>query len=204
MRRILPTVWPTVRITRGKSFGGMTAQGDDADDQKLADVNIEHEQARPDGRPGDRAARPPESAPLSSPWRVSRPSACRSTSTAPPRFSIERGRRRGRGFRLVVLRHALLEGFDALGDVAHDVGNLALAAEQQQRDRSEQHPVPDAKATHDRHPRLARAGPTRALARNLSAPARQKQARRRCSRRAPAADPAARGLVSRCAGSNLP
>ena len=26
MRRILPIVWPTVRITRGRSFGGITAK----------------------------------------------------------------------------------------------------------------------------------------------------------------------------------
>src|SRR5260370_722888 len=59
--------------------------------------------------------------------------------------------RRGLGD-FIVLRHSLFERFDAFGDIAHDVGNLALAAEQQQRDRAEQHPMPNTEATHGRLP----------------------------------------------------
>src|SRR4051812_45319616 len=50
--------------------------------------------------------------------------------------------------RLVVFRHALLEALYALGHVAHDRGNLAAAAEQQQRHGEEDEPMPDAQATH--------------------------------------------------------
>src|SRR5262249_28898095 len=50
----------------------------------------------------------------------------------------------GRG--LVVL-HALLESLDALGDVTHQIRNLA-AAEQQQDDCDHHDPVPNAKRTH--------------------------------------------------------
>ncbi len=42
MRRIWPTYWPTVRITRGKSFGGITASATIADDHHFAGVEIEH------------------------------------------------------------------------------------------------------------------------------------------------------------------
>jgi beta-phosphoglucomutase-like phosphatase (HAD superfamily) len=64
---------------------------------------------------------------------------------------LQTARRSGVDLRLrrrFVVGHALLERLDALCDVAHDVGNLALAAEQQQRNREEQHPMPNAEATH--------------------------------------------------------
>ena len=48
---------------------------------------------------------------------------------------------------LVVVLHALLEGLDALRDVAHQVRNLA-PAEQQQDDCDHDDPVPNAKRTH--------------------------------------------------------
>ena len=43
----------------------------------------------------------------------------------------------------VLVGHALLEALDALGDVAHQFGNLA-ATEQQQDDRKDDQPMPDA------------------------------------------------------------
>src|SRR5271168_1761917 len=49
--------------------------------------------------------------------------------------------------RLFVVLHALLEGLDALGDVTHQVGNLA-ATKQQQDDCDHDDPVPNAKRTH--------------------------------------------------------
>src|ERR1700722_13508734 len=48
---------------------------------------------------------------------------------------------------LVVILHALLEGLDTLGDVAHQIRNLATA-EQQQDDCDHDDPVPNAKRTH--------------------------------------------------------
>src|ERR1700760_283520 len=50
----------------------------------------------------------------------------------------------GRG---LVILHALLEGLDALGNVTHQIRNLA-AAEQQQDDCDHHDPVPNAKRTH--------------------------------------------------------
>jgi hypothetical protein len=50
--------------------------------------------------------------------------------------------------RLVVFGHALLEAFDALGEIAHHVRNLA-AAEQQQRDDNNDQPMGQA---HDSNP----------------------------------------------------
>ena len=43
----------------------------------------------------------------------------------------------------VVFRHALFEGLDALGDVTHEVRNLA-ASKQQQDDDDHEQPVPNA------------------------------------------------------------
>src|SRR5260370_20474082 len=48
---------------------------------------------------------------------------------------------------LVIVLHALLEGLDALRDVAHQIRNLA-ATEQQQDDCDHHDPVPNAKRTH--------------------------------------------------------
>src|ERR1700674_3950788 len=47
----------------------------------------------------------------------------------------------------VILRHALLEGLDALCDIAHQFGNLA-ASEQQQHDADHHDPMPQAQTTH--------------------------------------------------------
>ena len=55
------------------------------------------------------------------------------------------GRRIGLGG--LVVGHALLEGLDALRDVAHQLGNLA--APEQQQDHGDHHdPVPDTQRTH--------------------------------------------------------
>src|SRR3546814_18047344 len=54
--------------------------------------------------------------------------------------------RRGGG-RSVILRHALFEAFDALGDIAHHVGKAALAEQQQDQNPDDQ-PVPAAQTTH--------------------------------------------------------
>src|SRR5689334_13151558 len=57
--------------------------------------------------------------------------------------------------RLLVLGHALLEAFDALGNVAHNRGNLAAAAEHQERDGQKQQPMPNTQATHSLAPLAA-------------------------------------------------
>src|SRR5439155_9578843 len=45
---------------------------------------------------------------------------------------------------LVLVRKTLLERLDALGEVAHQFGNLAATAEQQEHDGSRDDPVPNA------------------------------------------------------------
>ena len=52
------------------------------------------------------------------------------------------------GLRLVVVGKSPLERLHALGDVAHDVGNLAFAAEQQQRHRDDRRRDRDAERGH--------------------------------------------------------
>src|SRR5215471_761594 len=64
---------------------------------------------------------------------------------------------------LVVLavRHALLEGFDALRNIAHQLGDLA-APEQQEHDADHYDPMPQTHGTHRVNPpqrRAARSGP---------------------------------------------
>src|SRR5579862_2699805 len=44
---------------------------------------------------------------------------------------------------------AFAEAADALGEIAHQIGQLAAAAEQQQHDRRQDQNVPDAQATHE-------------------------------------------------------
>src|SRR5262249_2692582 len=61
----------------------------------------------------------------------------------------------GRG---VVVSHALLEGFDALGHVAHHFRNLA-ASEQKQHNQDDNDPVPDTQTTHDFPPLRQNLGP---------------------------------------------
>src|ERR1700691_3284075 len=46
------------------------------------------------------------------------------------------------------LRHALLEGFDAFGDVAHHVRNLAAPAEYQEQHGADDQPMPDTQGAH--------------------------------------------------------
>ena len=146
-RRILPTNCPTWRSTRGRSFGRDEDERDDADDDQLARVEVEHApsalhplalhpsdrgRAEPAGDPstdlvglclaaGDRLRRR-EHRWWSGP--VGNDQGC--GASAPPGAAD--------GFVLVVRLHqALLEALEPLGDVAHDVGNLVLAAEQQEQ-----------------------------------------------------------------------
>src|SRR6266849_6879193 len=77
--------------------------------------------------------------------------------------------------RLVLFLHALLEGFDALGNVAHQLGDLA-PAEQQKQDGNHHDPVPNAQAAHGISSVTARArGATRLVHRQARRRGRQKQ-----------------------------
>ena len=149
MRRIFPTTCPTVRMTRGKSFGGITASATIATTISLpmSKSNIED--------PAKRASGPRRSEALCHRRRKggAQPTLWTSLASTPTRFSIDRGAVGGAsaGF-LVVVGETFLERFHAFGDVAHDVGDLTFAAEQQERHRDEQHPVPNAQTTHGRFP----------------------------------------------------
>jgi hypothetical protein len=52
------------------------------------------------------------------------------------------------GLFVFFFREPLLERFDALGDIPHDVGNLALAAENDQYDGPDYEPMPDRQTAH--------------------------------------------------------
>src|SRR5271166_5033243 len=54
-----------------------------------------------------------------------------------------------RGVGDFLVGHALLEGLNALGDIAHHVRNLAAPAEDQQQDGADDEPVPDAQRAHE-------------------------------------------------------
>src|SRR5690606_32811705 len=78
-----------------------------------------------------------------SPYRPQGPSAVRDRSLDLVCLVIDRLRRIGR----LVIRHALLEALDALGDIAHQFRNLAAAKQQQHHHQNDQ-PMPDAERTH--------------------------------------------------------
>src|SRR5580704_8688616 len=117
MPRTLRVYWPSVRNTPGSSFGPITISATTPISRNSLQLMSNMKTLRP--------PRPPAAA------------AC----------LAGRGDRRvgfGRGFRRLVLGHALLEGFDALGDVAHQVRNLAAAAEDQKQHGADDQPMPHA------------------------------------------------------------
>src|SRR5258706_16437838 len=78
----------------------------------------------------------------------------RMAGSADRRFVLFRRRRRRAGRtrnRLGVLRivQPLAKALDALGDVAHQVRDLAATTEQEQRDDCQNKNVPNAEATHE-------------------------------------------------------
>src|SRR6266700_1644054 len=83
-------------------------------------------------------------------------------AVADPDRGCRAGRRRHLGRRVggglfFGLLHAGLERLDALGKVAHDAGNLALAAKQQHAHANNDQPMPYAKRTHYPTPDAERA-----------------------------------------------
>jgi len=109
--------------------------------------------------------------------------ACRAI---PGRTRKRPGRLVGAGFHggVAVLRHVLLEGLDALREVAHQAADLA-AAEQQQDDQQHHHPVPDAEATHESSKRAGRVAPSAPP----PSPCQSSDQRARCQRDGATASP---------------
>src|SRR5262249_54740425 len=106
----------------------------DRDDQQLRPTDIEHLR----NASGRQTRGPPGASPdladfgrLDLAWIVD--------------LVLERPRRSRRVF----VGKPLLEAFYALGDIAHQVGNLA-ASEQENDDQDDDQPVPDAEGTHQR------------------------------------------------------
>src|SRR6516162_932390 len=138
MRRILPNVCPTVRITRGRSFGGITAKATMPTIIILltSRSNMAHGPGAPTASITARRHRCRRKRPLRARRSADLVNVVRLDADA----VLDRPGRRLSGLGLIVLGKPFLERFHALGDVAHEVGNLALAAEQQERNRAKQHP----------------------------------------------------------------
>jgi hypothetical protein len=49
---------------------------------------------------------------------------------------------------VVMIGQTLAEAFDALGDIAHDIGNLSAAAEHKNGDEGQNQNMPDTQRTH--------------------------------------------------------
>src|SRR5436309_748181 len=143
--------WPTVRSVAGSSFGPMTIN---------ATTPMRTSSPQPISKM--KACTPTDAVTsrLAAHARMHRaPAAGRAAASAHLaglalrnrlcRLMLDRSARfRGFGLRsLLVFLHALLEGLDALGDIAHQLRDLA-PAEQQQDDGDDDDPVPNAQAAH--------------------------------------------------------
>src|SRR5215510_134888 len=154
MRRSLAIHCPSVRNAPGSSFGPMaisaTVPMSSSSPQPMS--NMEASLRRAHGAAGPSAAAIPA---------VRRLSAAASGSAGLARLRGSGGGRRRSGRRLMVdrlhglslgrlglglvlFREPLLERLDALGKVAHQLGDLAAPAEQQEAHRQNDNPVPDA------------------------------------------------------------
>src|SRR3954451_20920520 len=153
MRRSLAVHCPTVRKTVGSSFGTIAIS---------ATMPIRRS-----------SPQPISNIEIASPSAITRERALRSAprSRAPPNSStrlVSLHRRAAGGwdglmvdafywiglgglcFSLLILRQPFLERFDALGEIAHEVRDLAAPAEQQQTNGQDQNPVPNAHRTHSK------------------------------------------------------
>src|SRR5580704_10347449 len=128
MPRTLRVYWPSVRNTPGSSFGPITISATTPINRNSLQLISNMKTPRP--------PRPPAAC------LAGRGDRREGAASARP---CSRTRRAGLGrFHGLVLGHALLEGFDALGDVAHHVRNLAAAAEDQKQHGADDQPMPDA------------------------------------------------------------
>src|SRR6202035_1757930 len=155
--RALATHCPTMRRTPGSSLGPMAISATTAMTANSLQP-ISNIKASAHARPTSvvietgpaaslfhRSCRPP----IATPADNAPGSSDRFAADIRPRRSvmIDRLYRLALVGHFVVVLHALLEGLDALGDVAHQVGNLA-ATEQEQDDPDHDDPVPNAQRTH--------------------------------------------------------
>src|SRR5215475_2927534 len=151
MRRILPIHWPTVRSTAGNSLGPITTSAITAMmmilPQPRSNIGLSfHDAAESRGRAAGQAVGAAcVRAEISTGLMALRLRGDAFGLVVVDGLLLGRGRHRGR---LLVVRHALLEGLDALGEVAHERGDFAAPAEQQERDRNDDDPVHDAQRTH--------------------------------------------------------
>src|SRR3954468_14779599 len=151
-RRILAVIWPTVRNAFGKSLGPMTISA--TPPITITSPQLMSSMVAPDPLRSERWVRPRADGSTELAVGEGRGGADRLRALMvdrADRLCRRHGRRGGRGGRILVA-HALLEGFDALGDIAHHLGDLA-APEQEHDDRADDDPVPDACATHGGPPR---------------------------------------------------
>src|SRR5579863_6563413 len=154
--RALPTHCPTMRRTPGNSLGPMAISATTAMTanslQPISNMKASAH-ARPNAFPNRDWAGRVFIPPVLIPPAYNVPgSSDRFAANVRPR-ALRRSGVVDRLYRLalvgdfVVVLHALLEGLDALGDVTHQVGNLA-ATKQQQDDPDHDDPVPNAQRTH--------------------------------------------------------
>src|SRR5271163_95263 len=144
MLRMLRVYWPSARMTPGSSFGPITISATTPMSRNSVQLMSNIKTLRPlagavaDRREGSRA--------LDLALGFGAPLDVGSRLMVD---GLHRRVRLGSGFGAIVIGHALLEGFDALGDVAHHVRNLAAPAEHQQKDGADDQPMPDAQRTHE-------------------------------------------------------
>src|SRR5215470_9873229 len=145
MRRTFPIHCPSVRNAPGSSFGpiAISATMPIRRSSLQPMSNIGHHSMA--GMPAQtaRESRRPGSASLALFRRCGRAAGNRSA-----RLDRLHLLGLGRLFRLLVFREALLERLDALGEVAHQLRNLATAAKQQKTNRQYDDPMPNAHRTH--------------------------------------------------------
>src|SRR5713226_202417 len=147
MRRILVVHWPTARRTPGNSLGPIainaTAPITNSSLQPTSNIAL----LTPRGALPAKAGAPLRGHTLD---ERSADLAGLGLRRRLRRLVVDRLRRLGLlrlRFRGLVLGHALLEGLDALRDVAHQLGDLS-AAEHQQDDGDDDDPVPNTQRTH--------------------------------------------------------
>src|SRR5580704_12592381 len=136
MLRTLRDHWPSVRMTPGSSFGPITTSATTPMSRNSVQLmsNIQST-LRPRGRDRRESSRALDlalgfGAPLDIGGRLVVDGLYRRIGLG--------------GFGGILVGHAFLEGFDALGDVAHHVRNLAASAEHQQEYGADDQPMPDA------------------------------------------------------------
>src|SRR3984893_9817714 len=170
---------PSVRRTPGSSFGPITISATTPISRNSVQEISNMETSRP-AQPLN-ACRPPALCRLApSPQGTSGHLAFGALLYLSRRLMVDGFDRCVRLFGVggLLVRHAALEGLNALGDIAHHVRNLAAPAEDQQQDGADDQPVPDAQRAHEilraqQRPRLPKG---REFKRETRRRKRQKQA----------------------------